>query len=87
MQIGLRAVIRKTGAVTLHAAYTIGDSRPLLKLGDLDRKSPEYVSIEDARELTKSIQHLADRGIDVQEGLHRRLISELKTQGSRWRSK
>lgn len=85
MQVGLRAVIRKSGVISLHAAYTIGESRPLIRLGDLDKRSEEYISIDDARALTKTIQYLADRGIDVQEGLHRRLVRELREQGNRWR--
>jgi hypothetical protein len=82
---GLRAVIRKDGGVTYHASYHLGDERPFLKLGVMDPKDPEHISLEDARELTKTIKALADKGIDPQDGLHRRLIKELKEKGTRWR--
>ena len=85
MVTGLRAMVNKSGLISFHAAYTIGGSRPLLKIGEMDKKSPEYISIEDARHLTKTIQALADKGIDVQEGLHRRLVRELRDQGTNWR--
>lgn len=82
---GLRAVIRKDGGVTYHASYTYGDTRPFMKLGVMDPKDPEHISLDDARELTKTIKALADKGIDPQEGLHKRLIRELREKGTRWR--
>lgn len=87
IQTGLRAMVNKSGLITLHAAYTIGGSRPFIKIGELDKKSEEHITIAQARTLTKTIQALADKGIDVQEGLHRRLIRELKAQGTAWRPK
>lgn len=84
---GLRAMVTKDGRISLHASYHIGDERPMFKLGDLnvppDHK--DYLSIEDARELTKTIKALGDMGIDPQEGLHRRLIKELQRDGKNWR--
>lgn len=89
MVTGLRAVISKSGQIALSASYHFGDERPFLKLGELSAppKDPAYISIDDARELTKTIKSLADKGIDPQEGLHKRLIRELKEQGTRWRPK
>jgi hypothetical protein len=82
--VGLRAVIRKDGDVAYHASYTLGDGRPFLKLGMLDAKDPDHISLAEARELTKTIKALADKGIDPQQGLHKRLIAELKRDGSNW---
>ncbi|MGJ5032426.1 integrase arm-type DNA-binding domain-containing protein [Bradyrhizobium sp. HKCCYLS2038] len=82
---GLRAIITKDGNVTYHASYHLGDQRPFLKLGVMDPKAADHISLDDARELTKTIKALAAKGIDPQDGLHRRLIKELKERGTRWR--
>jgi hypothetical protein len=87
MVVGLRAVVNRSGLVTLHASYEVGDDRPFIKLGDINKDSDEHITIEQARELTKTIKALADKGIDVQDGLHKRLMRELKEQGTRWRPK
>jgi hypothetical protein len=83
---GLRAVVHKTGRIALHVSYYVGEKRPFMILGTLDDpKDPDYISIEDAREVAKTIKALGDKGIDVQDGLHRRLVKELKEKGSAWR--
>ena len=81
---GLRVMINKSGLITWHTAYTIGESRPLLKIGSFNKGDKEFLTLEDARHLTKVIQTLARRGTDVQESLHRRLIAELKRDGVNW---
>ena len=48
------------------------------KLGD----HPD-MSIAEARQLTRTVQTLAAIGIDPQEGLHERLIRELKAKGTK----
>lgn len=85
MVVGLRAVIHKSGLIAFHASYYVGENRPFMKLGDLNEDSRDHISIEDARELTKTIKALGDKGIDVQDGLHRRLIDELMEEGTNWR--
>jgi hypothetical protein len=80
MQPGLRAIVRNTGTVTFHAHYDFKGSRPMLKVGDLGE-----TTVEEARELTKTIRALAAKGIDVQSGLHERLLRELRAQGTKWR--
>jgi hypothetical protein len=80
LQPGLRAIVRNTGTVTFHAHYDFDGSRPMLKVGDLGE-----TTVEEARALTKTIRALADQGIDVQRGLHERLLRELKAQGAKWR--
>lgn len=92
MVTGLRAMINRGGtkqnpggSIALHAAYAVGGSRPLVKLGELQDGAEEPITIDEARELTKVIQALGDEGIDVQEGLHRRLMSEIRRDGINWR--
>jgi hypothetical protein len=87
--VGLRAIVRNTGAVSLHASYHFDGERPMMKLGDptLSPKDPDYISIDDARELTKVIKNLALNGVDPQEGARRRLIRELLRDGNKWRPK
>jgi hypothetical protein len=86
---GLRAIVRKSGNVSLHASYHFDGGRPLIILGDptLSPKDPNYISLADAREITKTIKHLAGNGIDPQEGARRRLLKELKRDGTAWRPK
>lgn len=84
--VGLRAMIHKTGRIAFHASYYVGDKRPFMFLGTFgDKTDPDYISIEDAREITKTIKALGEKGIDVQQGLHRRLIRELKRDGVNWK--
>lgn len=80
MQTGLRAVIRNSGLISFHVQYDAADSRPYLKLGN----HPE-MTITEARGLARTVRTLAGKGIDVQEGLHERLVRELKEKGDRWR--
>jgi hypothetical protein len=80
VQTGLRALVRSTGTVSFHCQYDFNGSRPMLKVGDLGE-----TTVEEARELTKTIRALAANGIDVQSGLHERLLRELRAQGTRWR--
>jgi hypothetical protein len=89
---GLRAMINRGGtkqnpggSIALHAAYAVGGSRPLVKLGELQDGAEEPITIDEARELTVVIQELGEKGVDVQEGLHRRLMTELRRDGANWR--
>jgi hypothetical protein len=86
MVTGLRYTVLPSGSITLSANYFCGEERCLLKLGVLN-KGDEYISIEDARELTKTIKALGDKGINPQDGLTKRLIRELKSEGVGWRPK
>lgn len=80
-QPGLRALIRKTGEVTFHMQYKVRDSRPSILLGPYPK-----MKISEARGLAATIEALADKGIDVQDGLYDRLMRELKQQGVNWRA-
>jgi len=77
---GLRAIIRGSGLISFHVQYEIEGSRPYLKLGDA-----EHMNLKEARELARTVRGLADMGIDVQAGLHERLVRELKEKGMKWR--
>jgi hypothetical protein len=80
MVTGLRAVIRNTGLVTFHVHYDFDDSRPYMKIGE-----HPGMKVDEARSIAKTVKALADKGIDVQAGLHERLIRELKEKGERWK--
>jgi hypothetical protein len=77
---GLQAIIRRTGLISFHVGYNYGGSRPVLKLGVWPG-----MSIAEARSLATTVRELAEKGIDVQEGLHERLIRELQARGTDWR--
>ena len=78
-QPGLRIHVYKTGAVIFHAEYVVGITRALVKFGEW----PD-MSLQEAREITKIIRALAEKGIDVQDGFYPRLVRELKRDGVRW---
>jgi hypothetical protein len=84
--VGLRAMIHKTGLIAFHVSYYVGDKRPFIRIGTFNRDDPDYISIDDAREVAKTIKALGEKGVDVQDGLHRRLVRELKEKGSAWRA-
>lgn len=78
MVTGLRAVVYKSGLISFAISYHLGDERPFLKLGSLNKDADDHISIADAREVAKSVKKLADKGIDPQAGLHSRLIREIR---------
>jgi hypothetical protein len=78
----LQVIIRNTGTISYHALYWTQDGvRTSLTLGH----HSEGMRLPQARQLTETIRKLADRGIDVQDGLHKRLIRELTEQGEKWK--
>lgn len=80
VQPGLRVIVRDTGAISFHVQYEVDGARPYLKIGE-----HPGMSIKDARYVAKTCRALAERGIDVQKGLHERLVSELLEKGEKWR--
>lgn len=52
----------------------------MLKVGELPGST-----VADARALTRTIRAIAAEGIDVQDGLHERLLRELREKGDKWR--
>lgn len=81
---GLRFVMNPSGLVTFHIQYGVGKERKYLLLGSLNKERDDHISIEEARELAETVKGLAEHGIDPAEGLHRRLIRELKRDGLDW---
>lgn len=77
---GLRAIFRESGQISFHVQYSIGDSRPFLKIGDY----PD-MSIADARKIAEAIKHQATQGVDVQVELHTKLMRDLLTKGKSWK--
>lgn len=92
MVTGLRAVVSRGGGIALSACYTINESRPLVKLGEMGvpKHDPEYMTIEEARELTRIIKSLADRGINIEDEIgkvRRKLLREVLERGEKWKPK
>lgn len=85
--VGLRMVVNATKTITFHVAYECGDARQYLLLGSLNKDRPDYITLDEARELAKTVKVLAAKGIDPQDGLHKRLMRELKEKGTAWRPK
>ena len=80
-QPGLRAIIRSSGAITLHAHYRLPDgTRPWINLGPL-----EEMSIGDARKLTATVTALARTGVDPLESTRAKVMKELLAKGTAWR--
>jgi len=77
---GLRAIVRVTGLISYHVQYTVDGNRMYLKIGD----HPD-TTIAEARILAVIVRALAERGIDPQDGLHKRLIRELRERGAAWK--
>jgi hypothetical protein len=80
-QVGLSVIIRDTGTISYHVQYELPDARPQLKIGNY----PD-MSVERARNIASTIVALARKGIDVQSGLHDRLIRELEQRGEKWKA-
>jgi len=79
-QTGLRALIRSSGVIAFHCSYTIGKTRPYTKIGELGS-----MTIDEARKLCRTIQALAEQGIDPFAGLVEARVKELQSKGTRWR--
>lgn len=84
---GLRAQIHRSGLTSYHVSYYVGDKRPFINVGSANPEEPDYLTVTEARNLAKTIKSLGDRGVDVQDGLHKRLLKELKRDGTSWRPK
>lgn len=77
----LQVIVRKSGEISFHGMYTLPNGKGTsLLLGE----DPE-MTIERAQPIVRTLQRLADKGIDPQDGLHKRLIRELEKQGDKWR--
>jgi hypothetical protein len=85
---GLRAQIFPTGLISYHCQFYVGEERPFMLIGyGHDKKDPLYLTVEEARNVARTIIALGNKGINPQLGLLPRLIKELKRDGERWRPK
>lgn len=85
VETGLRAIVYKSGLIVLAVSYNVSEgNRPFLRLGTLNKDEPDHLTIEEARDLARTVKTIANRGIDVQDGLLRRLIQELQRDGVNW---
>lgn len=83
---GLRAIVRDTGLISYHVYYTVGEGdAAYLKIGVHEPKNPDHLTIPEARDLARTVKALGKKGIDPQEGLHQRLVRELKEMGPAWK--
>lgn len=87
---GLRAVVSKSGNIALSACYNFNESRPMTKLGEIGvtERDYEYMTIDDARQLTKIIHSLADKGISIEEEIakiRQKLLRDVLEKGSDWK--
>ena len=87
---GLRAVVSKSGSIALSACYNFNESRPMTKLGEIGvtERDYEYMTIDDARQLTKIIHSLADKGISIEEEIakiRQKLLRDVLEKGSNWK--
>lgn len=85
--VGLRAVCNKSGHTTLHVSYEVGEDRPFKLLGSVNKGAKNYITVDDARALARTIKALGDKGINVDEENDKRLLRELKRDGTSWRAK
>lgn len=78
----LRITAYPGGRVVFAASYRLPGTvtRPNFTMGDLSQ-----MSLEEARKLTEIVVELGQRGIDLHEGLHTRVVEELKRDGLNWR--
>lgn len=83
--VGLRAVVNRSGAISLHVSYTVGENRPFMLLGSVNKDAKNHITIDEARALAKTIQALGDKGINVTEANDQRLLKELKRDGAAWK--
>jgi hypothetical protein len=52
--------------------------------GSREPKTDEPLSLTEARELTKAVKAIGDRGIDVERAARQRLLAEIKRDGGKW---
>lgn len=84
---GLRFVMNPSGLVTFHIQYTVGKERKYLLLGSLNKERDDHISITEARDLAETVKALAEKGTDPADGLHKRMIRELRRDGANWKPK
>lgn len=90
MVVGLHVTINNTGLITFHISYEVGTDpvrRHHLLLGSLNKEREDCITIEKARDRAKIVKALAAEGLNVQDGLYKRLMREIDEKGTAWRPK
>lgn len=82
--VGLRITVNFSGLITFAASYDIDNERHHMIIGSLNKERDDYITLEKARQRTKIIKGLAERGVNPQDGLHRRLLREIDEEGLKW---
>jgi hypothetical protein len=82
---GLRVQIFPSNIISYHVQFYVGDQRPFMLIGYANKDNPMYLTVQEAREIAKTIIALGNKGINPQDGLLPRLIRELKKEGEKWR--
>lgn len=87
MVAGLRAQVFPSGIISYHVSFYVGDERPFMMIGYANKDSPLYLTVQEAREVAKTVIALGKRGVNPQDGLLPRLLKELRRDGERWKPK
>lgn len=89
MVTGLRAQVFPSGIISYHVSFYVGDpadkNRPFMLIGYANKEDPLYMTVQEARNMAKTIVALGRKGINPQDGLLPRLIHELKRDGENWK--
>lgn len=89
MQPGLHCMIRPTGNASFHVQYYNKEgTRPYFLIGRHAPGESDHLTIDRARFLAKTIRALADKGVDVDDGLKNlriQVMLDLEAQGEKWR--
>ena len=88
-QPGLHCMIRPTGNASFHVQYYNKEGkRPYFLIGRHAPGEVDHLTIDRARHLAKTIRALADKGVDVDDGLsslRAQVLHDVEVQGEKWR--
>lgn len=89
VQPGLHCIVRSNGSATFHVQYyNKTGKRPYFMIGRHAPGQADHLTIERARHIAKTIRALADKGIDVDDGLinaRAQVLLDVEEQGEKWR--
>lgn len=88
-QPGLHCMIRPSGNASFHVQYYNKEGkRPYFLIGRHAPGEADHLTIDRARHLAKVIRALADKGIDVDDGLNNaraQVLLDVESLGEKWR--
>lgn len=89
VQPGLHCIVRSNGGATFHVQYyNKTGKRPYFMIGRHAPGESDHMTIDRARHVAKVIRALADKGIDVDDGLinaRAQVLLDVEEQGEKWR--